>query len=55
MNWVDKLIIEYEQGRKELRDMHEQLETDKESMNKLIKSKDNKKKQAMITKLKELA
>lgn len=35
--------------------LYEQLETDKESMNKLIKSKDNKKKQAMITKLKELA
>lgn|SRR5699024_7328034 len=35
--------------------LYEQLETDKEGMNKLIKSKDNKKKQAMITKLKELA
>ena len=35
--------------------LYEQLETDKESMNKLIKSKDNKKKQAMINQLRKLA
>jgi len=44
MNWVDKLIIEYEQGRKELRDMHEQLgsdeisKEDKKQINSMIDS-----------------
>ena len=33
MNWVDKLIIEYEQGRKELRDMASKLGESEEEKN----------------------
>ena len=42
MEWVDKLIIEYEQGRKELRQMKERLgdseqdESDKSTINSMI-------------------
>ncbi|WP_077325755.1 sigma factor-like helix-turn-helix DNA-binding protein [Virgibacillus siamensis] len=42
MEWVDKLIIEYEQGRKELRQMHDKLgdseqdEKDKSEINSMI-------------------